>query len=603
MNGKKSMGKLFQYLYPFLAFLTYVVSFAVVFNTFDLALDAACYNIILSLPFFGLALILTRKYHAAAILTGLVAFALFYADQYVFASRLTHIRFSDLGLISQAARVANRYSLPWNMEITRRMLIVFVLCAFLLFIYRYYQLKLSRKPAFFVGLGIFAASAAIVLSGFIPSGGEGFDFSSEAEQKGLLYSWYCQAKESRLEEPDGYSKQAAEKKLAEYAAVSGNSDVNVLVIMNESLTDYTLIGKPRFDDPLPFIHSLVESGEAFEGKLAVSVFGGGTATTEYEFLTGNAAAFLPTGASPYLQYVDRKTDNLTSELKDTGYDAVAIHPYYSEEWNRAQVYKFFGFDRFISGADFGTGVESHGKSATAKVPDNQISFGDGPLYVRGLISDQTGYERVLEESTNHSFVFNVTMQNHGGYGYRGDDFKNIEYVTEEERTEWTGKRNLYGMLYEVNSDDVESEVHDVNQYLTCSALSDQAFEYLINELKKSGNKTIVLMFGDHQPGLLIPEHFVDVEENIDLDYTVPYILWANYDITFDAPTYTSPNYLSAILKKNAGLPLTAWDQFRLEMMEKYPVITANFILDKDGNAVGKNGLEDYEIVQYMRMFE
>ena len=176
-------------------------------------------------------------------------------------------------------------------------------------------------------------------------------------------------------------------------------------------------------------------------------------------------------------------------------------------------------------------------------------------------------------------------------------------MTADDRTEWTGQRNLYGMLYDVKSDDVDSEVHDVNQYLTCANLSDRAFEYLIGELEKSDKRTIVLMFGDHQPGLLVAEHYVDVEQNIDLDYTVPFILWANYDMTFDAPDYMSVNYLSAVLKKNAGLPLTAWDRFRLETLKEYPVLTANYILDKDGKTVGKEQLQDYAYVQYMRMFD
>ena len=61
--------------------------------------------------------------------------------------------------------------------------------------------------------------------------------------------------------------------------------------------------------------------------------------------------------------------------------------------------------------------------------------------------------------------------------------------------------------------------------------------------------------------------------------------------------------MSAILKKNAGIGLTEWDQFRLDMMEDYPVVTGNIILDKDGNCVSMDFLKDYEIVQYMRMFD
>jgi len=112
------------------------------------------------------------------------------------------------------------------------------------------------------------------------------------------------------------------------------------------------------------------------------------------------------------------------------------------------------------------------------------------------------------------------------------------------------------------------------------------------------------MFGDHQPALLIPEDFMEIPNPAEaLYYDVPYMLWANYDIEFDAPEYTSPNYLSAILKKNAGLPLTAWDQFRLNTMKKYPVVAVDYILDDHYNTVDIESLNDYRIVQYMRMFD
>ena len=601
MNSTKFLSGLFKRSLPILSILTYVLVFAVVFNTFNLTIEVALYNILLSLPVFALCLIITRRYHIATIAASVIAFALFYIDQFVFSARLTHIRFSDLKLADQAFRVVNRYSPVWNMEITRRLTIAVALCSLLIFLFRYYKPKYRLTTAFLAGIGLFAVSSGIILSGVLPSSTEEFDFSTVAESRGLLYSWYCQQRESSLKAPDGYRKAEAERILAQYQASDGVSDVNIIVIMNESLADYDLIGNPRFQDPLPFIHGLYKN--SFKGRLAVSVFGGNTATTEYEFLTGNTMAFLPEAESPYLQYVNNTTENLTSDLGELGYGKTAVHPYYSEEWNRSQVYRFFGFDRFISGKDFGSDVVGNSKSATSTVINSKFSFGDGPLYVRGLISDQTSYERVLEEICERSFIFNVTMQNHGGYDYRGEDFSNTEYVTEADRQGWEGRRGLVSMLYGFNIDDKIEEEASVNQYLTLSNLSDQAFAYLLGELEKSDQKTIVLMFGDHQPGLMIPEHYVDCEESPDLDYIVPYILWANYDIEFDAPEYTSPNYLSAILKKNAGLPLTAWDQFRLDVMQEYPVVTANFILDKDGKPVGRDDLKDYELVQYMRMFD
>lgn len=46
-------------------------------------------------------------------------------------------------------------------------------------------------------------------------------------------------------------------------------------------------------DYMPFIRGLTEN--TVKGRLMVSVKGGNTANSEYEFLTGNSMAFLPVG--------------------------------------------------------------------------------------------------------------------------------------------------------------------------------------------------------------------------------------------------------------------------------------------------------------------
>ncbi len=590
-------------VYPFFSVFICLVVFAFIFDTFNLPLSAAFYNLLLLLPLLGLFLMLFRCFDIAVILASAVAFIVNYTDALLYNSRLTHIRFSDFMLISQATRVVNRYKLIWSSELTRRLVIVIGLCVLLVSIARYYKLSYRKRTVFFIGLGLFTVGALVIFADMLPHNPETFDFTSEAESNGLLYSWYCQYHESKLVEPEGYSKTKAEAILAAYEPTDGVSDVNIIVIMNESLADYELLGKPVFDDPLPNIHSYDKN--FFYGKLSVSVFGGGTCNTEYEFLTGNSMAFLPEGITPYLQYVVDDENSIARDLGALGYSKTAIHPYYSEEWNRTQVYKFLGFDKFVSGADFGDTVATNGKSATVSPALNLISFGNGPLYVRGLISDQSSFEHVLAESDKQSFVFNVTMQNHGGYEYEGEDFVNREYVSEADKIQSsqvpsTRRNRMVG----INSEDRQNEVYKVNQYLTCINLSDAAFKQLTDRLEKTDTRTIVLMFGDHQPALLIPEDFMEIPNPAEaLYYDVPYMLWANYDIEFDAPEYTSPNYLSAILKKNAGLPLTAWDQFRLNTMKKYPVVAVDYILDDHYNTVDIESLNDYRIVQYMRMFD
>ena len=88
-----------------------------------------------------------------------------------------------------------------------------------------------------------------------------------------------------------------------------------------------------------FLSSLQQ--EAVGGEVYVSVKGGNTANTEFEFLTGNSMAFLPTGSIPYQQYIKSETPSLASYLKSLGYTTTAIHPYNRSGWDRDTVYEIF----------------------------------------------------------------------------------------------------------------------------------------------------------------------------------------------------------------------------------------------------------------------
>ena len=78
--------------------------------------------------------------------------------------------------------------------------------------------------------------------------------------------------------------------------------VNVIVIMNESLSDLSVLpGVESNTDAMPFLRSLTEN--TIKGYAYASGFGVTTSNAEYEFLTGNTTAFLPAGTVPYQMYV------------------------------------------------------------------------------------------------------------------------------------------------------------------------------------------------------------------------------------------------------------------------------------------------------------
>ncbi len=133
----------------------------------------------------------------------------------------------------------------------------------------------------------------------------------------------------------------------------------------------------------------------------VSTFGGGTATTEFEVLTGDSMAFLPYDCSAYQVFVKSETPGLISGLDSLGYQTAALHPYLATSWNRPHVYR-----------------------ASVLTPVLRDDFAADAARVRGYISDSADYRKIIElyeakRADAPLFVFNVTMQNHGGYvGHR-----------------------------------------------------------------------------------------------------------------------------------------------------------------------------------------
>ena len=113
---------------------------------------------------------------------------------------------------------------------------------------------------------------------------------------------------------------------------------NVIAIMNESFADLKAVGDLQTSkDYMPFFRKLKEN--AIKGYTYSSVFGGNTANSEFEFMTGNTLAFLPDNSVPYQLFLRSKTAGLTYTLKDQGYSpCYALHPFYKTGYGRYKVY-------------------------------------------------------------------------------------------------------------------------------------------------------------------------------------------------------------------------------------------------------------------------
>lgn len=536
---------------------------------------------------FALFSILGRL-RTAILLEGILAAIVGIVDHYVISFRGAPVQPWDFGSILVATSVASEYDYTPNASMIYCTLGIAVLCGvgFLTHIelprYRLKGVAIKRivlsiiAITLLVGYGRYAGSDRAVKRYRIYD--KLFTPLTMTYKDGTAVAFLMEMKYMNVEKPAGYSDRKADDLLSQYETAPISDDQkktpNIIVIMNEAFSDLSVLGEYSTNmDEMPFVRSLLNgSDNTVSGYLDVSVVGGNTANTEFEFLTGDSMAWLPQGSVPYQQYINRPTESMASVLKSQGYNTVAIHPYKPKGWCRNTVYDYFGFDEFISINDF-----------------------KDPEILRDYISDAEDYRKIIDvyETKKGSplFIFNVTMQNHSSYT---DEYENF--------------------TPEIKVDGVESVA--TNQYLSLIHRSDEALEELVGYFDKVDEPTIIVFFGDHQPtdSVVSPIYKLNgrsvydlSEEDARMRYKVPFIVWSNVALfESQSNTVTSANFLGARVMELAGVQTSAYQNYLCELSERYNSVSVMQATDVAGNVAtvssAKQELADYRILQYYHLF-
>ncbi len=520
----------------------------------------------------------------------ILCFLLGVAQYYVLKFRGTPLVPGDLLSIGTAMEVSGnyRFDLPPQM-ITSFLVLAVVLLWERKIRFKKYTLRVRGAVLCLLllcGAGSFGylRSRPVLSTG--NNGGFFWSMTESYKKYGYLLSTYIYQHYQVIEKPDTYSEKTVEDLMEEVEsqkeAAAGAGDEgqypNIIAIMNESFTDFASVGGLETSEPVtPFLDSLEEN--TVRGNLYVSVFGGGTANTEFEFLTGSTMGFLPAGSTPYQAYIKKELPSLASCLKQYDYTSLVCHFANRTNWNRDQVYPLLGFDAYLSEEDAGELDTIH-----------------------GYPSDAANYREVLrlyedwkaQGETAHFFCFNVTIQNHGGYtsGYRCED-----------PPQYTGGQSQ----------------EDVEEYLSLLRESDLAFKELVEYFQNEEEPAVILMFGDHWPRLngsfisALTSQAGDVSglEKNQNKYVTPFVIWANYDIEEERIEKLSANYLGALLLKTAGIPQNGYQFFLEELSRRIPVINALGYVDSAGNYLDSSEeleeenirwVEAYQILQYDNLF-
>ncbi|MBM6884789.1 LTA synthase family protein [Pseudoflavonifractor phocaeensis] len=555
------------------------------FTPMQIGLNLIWYYLLELIFYFGRG----RRVSAAKWALG-IAWGLGMTNHYLISFRGRTLFPGDFLTLGTAVNVAGNYDYSLDrMQLISLLILVLALLALSLLP------REERIPFTWRRFLLSAGVAGMVLAVFFGTGfveNQGIEPSMWTTRgNGLALNFSVCLKYMRMEKPEGYSQESLEQLTADTAS-DGPSvtvtdpdgttrPVNVIVIMNESFSDLSVLpGVETNQDAMPFLRSLTEN--TIKGYAYSSVFGGTTANSEYEFLTGNTTAYLPAGTVPYQMYVSDGDPTLVSQMAALGYRTIAAHPYRSSGWNRPSVYQNFGFDEVYFESDF---------------QNREYMRGD---FRTGYVTDRCDYENLIrlyeeKEEGEPLFLFNVTMQNHSGYQMSWDNLPREVWLTGE----------------------LEGRFQTVNQYLSLIYQSDQAFEELINYFSQVEEPTMILLFGDHQPQVAT-NFYTDVlgidppTELAQKKQMVPFFLWANYDIPEAEGVELSLNYLSALLMDTARLPMTGYQKYLLELWQTAPVINTVGVRGADGAWYGENealpadleeAVDGYQLLLYNNIFD
>ncbi len=536
-------------------------------------------NIVCVLIVYLVMLFVTNRVNVSAIISHSFFMVLAFVNYYVYLFRENEFIFADIRSIGTGLSVAGNYKL----ELSERGWHVILASLAFFAVVSLFRISFKRVVFLRVISGLVAVLCCLTIA--IKTDG----INTETWEKkgsyrnGYVLNFVLSARDSFVSAPEGYELESIETLEKEYSSKKENpigdsltEEPTIIVVMNESFADLSVIGEFQTNRPLtPFMDSLYEN--TVKGYALSSVFGAKTPNSEWEFMTGGSMAFLPVGSVVYQQYLNDAPNSIVSTLKNEGYTCVAMHPYYETGWSRDLVYPTLGFDETYF-----------------------LEYFDQSQMIRKYISDEEMYSKIIERYENRKvnenlFIMSISMQNHGGYAKKYDNFQENYYKIGRSYT-------------------------DANQYFSLIRESDNALKDFVTYFMNVDEPVEIIFFGDHQPSL--NRNFYEILNGKGLSgltlkelealYTVPFLIWTNYDTPEETVEITSLNFLSTMALERAGIDLPPYNQFMADLREVIPAINARgYYSNSKGkylhveDALG-NELEwimKYESLQYNGLFD
>lgn len=252
--------------------------------------------------------------------------------------------------------------------------------------------------------------------------------------------------QARINELKGL--QPAEKPVLSGAA----KGKNLIIIQMESFQNFLIDLKIDGKEITPNMNKLARESLYFPNFFQ-NVGQGNTSDAEFVV---NTSFYIPPRGAATQHYADRVLPSLPRLMQSQGYDTATFHTNVVEFWNRGELYKALGFNRYYDKAFFGE--------------DDKLFFGasDDALYTKTAAElekmHETGkpfYTQIISMSAHHPFTI------------------------PEEKYRMTLPERYEGTF--------------VGDYIRAQNYADDALGKFIEQLKKDGiwDDSLIVVYGDH----------------------------------------------------------------------------------------------------------
>lgn len=498
----------------------------------------------------------TKRYWVGLLLVVIINVVIVIANQQKIAARNEPILPSDLLMASVAKELFGMVSgYVWLAALVGLILVV----ALMIYLEKKYPIVewwSVRKRIVYILLAPLLLSTSLfwnhqgnLINNFMTSIGDQpmfYNQLSGARVNGPVVQFLNNVDVTVMEKPSGYSKATMQRIVSRYkleakeinkTRTNNLSSQTIIFNLSESFANPNRVpGVKLKNNPVPYITKMAKNNTG--GLMISSGYGGGTANMEYMALTGlSLSNFSPTLPTPYTQLVTSLKTH--PSIVDYFNYAVSIHPYSGIFYNRIQVYKKFGFNKFLY--------------LGGKDPIRHQSKIERSPY----ISDNSSYQNVLDQLKRRSggqFINLISMQNHFPYD-----------------------RHYYNTIqkYAVTKVSVGTNADSVNEFTAGIHYTDEAMKDFIQQIDKINKPITIVFYGDHLPGIYGNSMAKDGLRLHETDYFIYSNAYArrhgatNYS---QVTKYVSPNDFIAMVAKQTNSKVNWYQALLTRVFEELPAM-------------------------------